>query len=408
MNNKKRIQYLINQCLSKSETLVEREELEGYLLMYSDSNTLHDLIEDSFGTDGPLEDIGTETSDAIFESIVATAYTQNKRSNIKSVYIKWASIAALLVLILSPLLIIVPYSVFNSGISHLALFSSVPDTTKCNCKENVALPSEDNALLTTSNGSVFRLDQLEVGSSIDLDGLKVEKIGLSKVSFVYDSMGIQHSNAYNNTLVTPRGSRYTVALADGSVVELNAASKLVFPSRFDTKERLVSLEGEAFFDVMHDANRKFIVHASSSRYQQDVIVHGTKFNINSYPTSAGILTTLVEGSVQVKSSIFDQFMEPSQQVLFQDGRFILSPANLDLNLAWKNELFYFADESIEHVMQEISRWYDVDISYQGDIPNIKIWGQISRKKALSEILEILSKANELTFKVVGKEVIVMN
>lgn len=406
MNNKSRIIYLVEQCLSGTETVDEREELSTYFLLEECNPLLEEIVEQSFYTKNPLTDLPKKSSKAIIDSIINTFPVNNQIKKKKSPYHQWASVAALFILLASPLVILMPIQELKIEIGKVEPSSAKNEAIQRSVNIEKEPTAIDIALLTTSGGEVYKLDELAIGKSINIGDAQLEKTGMATISFQHNKKYSTSTNTIN-TLVTPRGSSYAVTLSDGSIVDLNAESKLIFPTFFIESERQVSLEGEGFFDIAIDTARRFVVQVITATQQQDILVYGTKFNINAYSTTDGIITTLVEGAVKVRTSSLLQELKPLQQTLLKDGKLILSAANLDLNLAWRNELFYFIDEPIESVMHEIGRCYDVDIVYNDGIPPVKIWGQISRKKNLSEILKILTKTNDLRFEVKGKEIIVM-
>jgi transmembrane sensor len=163
---------------------------------------------------------------------------------------------------------------------------------------------------------------------------------------------------------------------------------LRYPTSFSGHERRVELSGEAYFEVAK--NKAMPFHVNSGK--QDVEVLGTHFNVNSYTDEKGIETTLLEGSVKVT----DQFSHSAQVIrpgqlalLFPDHRIAVKEADVSKAVAWKNGDFSFRDDDLPYIMRQISRWYDVQVVYQGEIPVSKFAGQASRKITLGQMMDII-------------------
>lgn len=209
----------------------------------------------------------------------------------------------------------------------------------------------------------------------------------------------------SNTLVVPKGEYYNITLPDGTKVWVNAMSKLKFPERFGDSERLVELEGEAFFDVAREEDRPFIVVSNKIHIK----VLGTSFNVNSYNTNY-IRTSLVTGSVMINSDKGDsQVLKPGERADFTKGVLSIKKADLKREMAWKNGEFFFREENIVNVMNEISRWYDIDVTFAGDIDFESSYsGNVGRHEPLPKVLEVLSFVGELSFSIKDNKIIVEN
>ena len=160
-----------------------------------------------------------------------------------------------------------------------------------------------------------------------------------------------------NTINTPKGGHYQIILPDGSLVWLNAASSLSFPTAFTGASREVKLSGEAYFGIAANKKMPFLVSV-----QQSVItVLGTHFNVNGYLDEDHINTTLLEGAVKFTNSRHDQRLKPGQQVLCTpaDGSMHVQKADISQVMSWKNGFFEFENMDIKGIMRQISRWYDV-------------------------------------------------
>jgi ferric-dicitrate binding protein FerR (iron transport regulator) len=215
---------------------------------------------------------------------------------------------------------------------------------------------------------------------------------------------IDHSPLIFNTLSNPRGSRVIdMTLADGSRVWLNAGSSITFPIAFVGNERKVSITGEAYFEVVHDASKPFIV----SKGDMSVQVLGTHFNVNAYDDEDAVKVTLLEGSVKVSQlAIHDsKVIRPGQQASVAENIRVYDNVDLDAVLAWQRGMFEFNNTSLEAILRQVSRWYDVDVVYERKPGLGPLGGGISRDLPLSKILSLL-EANGAKLKLEGKKLIV--
>lgn len=263
--------------------------------------------------------------------------------------------------------------------------------------QNDIAPGTNKATLTLSNGKTIQLSNAKTGVIIGADLRYNDNTSLASVP---------NSNENEFTTVsTPRGGTYQIQLADGTKVWLNAASSLKFPSTFaNTAERKVELSGEGYFEVAKDKKHPFIVKNAG----QDVKVLGTHFNINAYGDEENIKTTLLEGSVYVVNSLekTGKTLIPGQQsIISGNTTSIKNNIDLDEAVAWKNGYFNF-NESLESIMNKVSRWYDVDVIYEVKPASDPFIAKISREKTLSALLNIIEKTGDVHFKIEGRRIIV--
>ncbi len=163
------------------------------------------------------------------------------------------------------------------------------------------------------------------------------------------------------------------------------------------------MEGEAYFEVAKDKARPFIVHTS----KQEVEVLGTHFNINAYADESEIKTTLLEGLVRVSGSKDTRVLRPGQQSVLLGNLFSVSEVDAEEMVAWKNGYFVFENAGIQTIMKNLSRWYDVDIEYQGSVTGQKFGGALPRSIDIDELLRYLETYGNVHFKVAGRRIIVM-
>jgi ferric-dicitrate binding protein FerR (iron transport regulator) len=283
-----------------------------------------------------------------------------------------------------------------------------PQPTVAKTKQKVILPGGNKAYLTMADGSRIILNDAKNGDLVTKPGLKVSKT--SNGMLVYHINKTNGNTTVNakpeyNTITTPRGGQYQVILDDGTKVWLNAASSLRFPQAFTGKQREVELTGEAYFEVAKNKAKPFMVQTNGTQVQ----VLGTHFNVNAYGDNNGVTTTLLEGSVRMASGKSTVMLTPGQQgITGKNGAPILvSNADMEETMAWKNGLFVFHDASIVNIMKQVSRWYDVDVEYLDDVQYNEFGGVISKYKSITELLNIMELTRSIHYKIEGRRVIIM-
>jgi transmembrane sensor len=267
---------------------------------------------------------------------------------------------------------------------------------------NVILPGKQGATLTLANGKKIILSDAVNGELAKEAGVVISKTDDGQLVYDIIDNGVESSRI--NTLSTSNGETYKVRLPDHSEVWLNAASTLKFPASFSSsKIRKVELIGEGYFEIAKDKSKPFIVKTA----QQEVEVLGTHFNINSYLEEASVKTTLIEGSIKISGKSSSRILKPGQQSTFSGkGDILLTDADVDAAIAWKNNQFMFDSENIQVIMRMIARWYNVDIEYVGEISDEKFGGGVSRFDDVSKVLKSLESTNKVHFKIVGKKILV--
>lgn len=262
------------------------------------------------------------------------------------------------------------------------------------------VPGSTGAILTLANGEKIVLDS--AGNGVLAVQGKTKLINRNG-QILYDGEDRENAGMLYNTITTPRGRQYTLMLADGSKVWLNAASSLRYPATFSGEARKVEVTGEAYFEIAH-SKVPFVVNVRGMEVQ----VLGTHFNINAYEDEAAIQTTLLEGSVKVSKSGRSRVLQPGQQSLVSGDAAIKvqDEVNTDVILAWKNGYFSFDQTDLYAVMRQISRWYDVDVVYEGNIPDRRFGGEISRNANASQVLQILEESN-IHFKIIERKIVVL-
>src|SRR5690606_5620690 len=217
-------------------------------------------------------------------------------------------------------------------------------------------------------------------------------------------------------LTTPRGGTYQITLADGTKVWLNSESKLKYPNKFDATERVVHLEGEAYFEVsslplMEEGGKRHAYLPFSVKTGSQVVdVLGTEFNISAYAEDVDSKTTLVGGSVRVIPTAFGaspMTIKPGQQAVVRGTNISINSVDVQQYIAWKDGLFYFNKTSFDDMIRLIGRWYDIDVEYEGKMPSETFTGKKERNLSLMTMLNILD-ISDSDIRLEGNKLIVRN
>ncbi|THU39324.1 DUF4974 domain-containing protein [Niastella caeni] len=278
-------------------------------------------------------------------------------------------------------------------------------------------PAGNKATLTLANGSQIVLTDADNGVVAHEGKTTINKNQDGQLEYNAAFAG-EPTLAYN-TVTTPKGGKYQLILPDGSKVWLNAASSLRFPIAFTGEKRTVELTGEAYFEIApltpkgESKKMPFIVKINTTTGDGgEVEVLGTHFNINAYSDEKRVKTTLLEGSVKVTSSgsVKAKMLQPGQQAILNTALNdinVINKENAESAISWIRGKFAFESASFNSMMQELSRWYDVQVKYEGAVPGNTITGEVDRTIPLTELLSILEKMGNTRFKIEGRTVKVM-
>lgn len=252
-------------------------------------------------------------------------------------------------------------------------------------------PGSEGAILTLVDGSMVSLDTMQNGVITLQGGAR-----LTLMEGVLQYEGGAGGIAYN-TMSTPRGRQFRLALSDGTSVWLNNASSIRYPVAFGRNERHVEITGEAYFEIAENAAVPFLVTINN---KATVEVLGTHFNVKAYGNETNMETTLLEGAVRVKLLAGPHIgrqvvLRPGQQAqvatTLSTGIQLLQSVDIAKVMAWKNGLFNFENVPLEEVMRQLERWYDVEVLYPKGIPNIELAGKMTRGVTLNELLVVLKE-----------------
>ncbi len=324
---------------------------------------------------------GKEDNDNLLEKGGEDRMPIQKKTIISIRWPYWAAAACLLLFVFSVIF-------WQQQTSHTLVdrnLAGLEDT-----KDDAVQPGGNSATLRLADGTLLELDKqasgIVMGENITYEnGKSIAAAALDKQAMAADPSKVVLE------LATPLGGIYQVTLPDGTKVWLNAGSSLKYPMSFAKNERRVRLEGEAFFEVTKDSARPFKVLSKG----QEIEVLGTAFNVNSYPDNTVIKTTLVNG--KVKLSNHKRYSEaiyllPGQQSTnTNNGKIQLANVDTAPFTAWKEGLFYFDETPLSDALQQIGRWYNVEVKYKGEVPQTHFYGRIKRSKPLRDVLDVLEE-----------------
>ncbi|RXK81756.1 FecR family protein [Filimonas effusa] len=273
--------------------------------------------------------------------------------------------------------------------------------------KNDVPPGGDRATLTLADGRTLVLDSAQDGT-LAKEGITTINLLGGEITYAnHHNLHQTGKDLLKNTLTTPRGGEFKLVLPDGSHVWLNAASTLRFPSQFTGDVREVELTGEAYFSIASNAKAPFYVKTATTRIQ----VLGTEFNVNAYSEESAVRTTLLGGSVRVSSAAAGSLpvltlRKPGQQAATTEAGNTMKEVDAQAVAAWKDGMFSFEKATIGDIMRQLSRWYNVEVIYEGQPSGATYMIGFPRRLSLATALDILGKLNVHTRINDNKQVVV--
>ncbi|MBN9380432.1 MAG: DUF4974 domain-containing protein [Chitinophagaceae bacterium] len=271
-------------------------------------------------------------------------------------------------------------------------------------KKEAIVPGTKKAVLITDGGKEILLD-----SSTDKVIVRGKNFSIqtNKNGQLVNNNTGTIAEVLINTVATPPGGQYEVILPDGTVAVLNAVSSITYPTAFTTDRRDVKITGEVYFEVARDSRKSFIVRTGKN---MQIEVLGTHFDVKAYSNEPFIKTTLLEGAVRVSSDKAIKVLKPSEQTqLTDDGNLrLLTNVDAGSEVAWKNGVFEFNSTDIKTVMREISRWYNVEIAYEGNVPADLFSAVINRQNSIDQVLTMLQNTLRVHFSIKNRTIYVSN
>jgi ferric-dicitrate binding protein FerR (iron transport regulator) len=263
-------------------------------------------------------------------------------------------------------------------------------------------PGGNRAELILTDGSVINLSKTANGTVMQQEGARIVK---QDGILSYTNGTVNRQQPGSNTIRTPRGGQFRLELSDGTIVWLNAASSIKFPTSFNDTERRIELTGEAYFEVAKaPKNFTVVVNAANGRKKAEVEVLGTRFNIMAYDDENVLKATLVQGKVKIVSNnAAAKSLKPGQQAIISGdaGNIEIKKVDTASSIAWKNGMFRFKNADLKTIMNQVSRWYNVEVVYQGAIPVLDITGGFERSYSIEQVREVLETYN--VHLIIGKE-----
>ena len=380
---------LMRKFLLGEANEAERKELEKRLAECPDLKKVYEQLQNGETLKAAFGEYKDYSSKKAYQSFLQKIGRMEKKERKPSISrVWWYAAAAAIVL--------------AAGLSfYMSNFYSAVEE-----KRVLIQPGTQQAQLSLPDGSIIDVDKKEVNVVVDGVQVKYKKGVLSyqpTVTTQHEEESTEEKPVKSNELVIPRGGENTVILADGTTVHLNAGSKLTYPVRFAGKRRVVALEGEAYFDVVKDETRPFIVQT----HLGEVTVLGTAFNINAY-TDASVYTTLVHGKVQFSSSsIGTIILSPGEQAVVSANGSEKRMVDLDEYVGWVDGRYVFNNRPLGEIMQTFERWYDIQVYYETPhLRDITYSGSLKRYGTINSFLDALELTGDLTYKISGRNILI--
>lgn len=363
--DKARIKELLHLFAAGNATPSDREELYALYSRPGNEAIVKDLIEEYWNRDAFRLFLSGQQSEDLYQSIKAQLPVSSKRG--KSVRFKpWLAAASVLVII-----------ALSWWLVDYKAAGPVPTAQKKGVAD-VTAPAVPNAHIVTQSGRIKKL--------------------AGKADIKPADEPAEEGTTY--TLVNPRGSRpVSVTLADGTRAWLNAESSISYPTKFDGAERKVAVTGEVYFEVVHNAEKLFMVQTNKAAIK----VLGTHFNVNSFNDKVKV--TLLEGKVDVSNGPQRGILTPGQTALIDNALKVVT-ADTAVAMAWKNAVFDFQQTGLKEIMSEVARWYDVNVEYEKGLPDMTLSGTVNRNINISQVLKMLELSSGLRFSLEDKKIMV--
>lgn len=360
--------YLSGKC--------NKEEIE-ILLQYfrqADDALLSDLIRKEFETDTDIEPASPKERERMERIFCNVKAEMHKRRRIHAV-LKYSIAAAVLLLIGGG--VFWQLHIRNNNISNIySARASATDIPK-----DIS-PGHTGAILHLSDGRTIALDSAQDGTLASQGNVQIIKEH-GQIKYLGKS-----GEPLYNTITTARGRQWKLVLPDGTTAWLNAESSISYPVYFSGETRNVTISGEVYFDVVHNASRPFIVKAGD-QLVEDI---GTAFDVKAYANERTIKTTLVKGSVKVTKNSESIILKPGQQSVAGQNLSLNNNVDVDGEIAWKDGYFQFHNTDLKEIMLQMQRWYNVSVEYKGSAKTDLFNGRIPRNLPISKVFDILQEA----------------
>jgi transmembrane sensor len=390
---------LILGDLQNRLTPTEKQELDNWIQENGDNYTLYEHLHDQEKLGKDLNELQSYDPDLAYEKLSQKIFSHMEPAG-KRLHFRvwWYMVAAVLLLV-------------AGGVAYFALnktgqSASAPKTlVVAQKKAPGTAPDSKKAVLILGDGTSIVLNEMDTGNIAQQGNVIIKKIRNGLLEFKLT--GDQANTTALNTLRTPRGGEYEVILDDGSHIWLNSASTLQFPVHFNNPDRRIALTGEAYFEVRSSLlpsghKKSFIVSVDNMEVQ----AVGTAFNITAYKEDDRSQTTVVEGLVKVDRNNKTSMLTPGKKLIVKDTTTTIEDADIKQEIAWKNGDFVFRNTSLTMVMNELARWYDVDVTYDKGVPSLHFSGEVQRTSDIKSVLQMLEYTGGVTFTISKRNITV--
>ncbi len=397
MEEKMRINYLINRYVKKEITSKELAELHE--IMQQGTYSIQDF-------DSVYKDIWNQNIDPRYFSPekvdeITDAILSSERTPVIPIYTKnlWKklSVAAGFLLII--------------GLASWFLFKNTPSDVNNDMSGKRLIVNNSlleikkaDPVLTLADGREIILGKQNAGMEIEEEGVKIKVSEKGEITYEGNNEGASHKTHH---ISVPKGGKYKLKLGDGTEVTLNSSSKLTYPlSFFRKKIREVKLDGEAYFEVKRNEKKNFIVDAKDVR----VRVLGTGFNVRAYKDETKVKTTLFHGNIIIENNKNVAHVKPGEQAVvvagIDENSIKVEQTNVSSSIAWQKGEYVFVEESIQSIMKQMERWYNIEVEYKFGAGNTLFTGSLKRTDKVSDILEAWEMTKDISFEVKGNKIIV--
>lgn len=404
----RRLDDLFFRYCEKKITDEEREELMAMLLSDDNREQVNGLIDRFIRSDGTRHVLSEETADDILSSIFTATGARSAEQELGASEVGAARPMWLFRLAAASVVLFLVYGGYRwlnraKPPARVAVMHSVYGDD--------AAAGGNKASLTLADGQTYDLNTITEGNLSVQPGTTIDK---SKGEVIYGKNAANGDAVAYNMLTTPLGGQYKIVLPDGSRAWLNAGSSLKYPTAFKGNKRDVEMTGEVYFEIEPDKARPFMVRVVDKNIKgkdMEITVLGTHFNISSYGDEPAMQTTLLEGSVRVEKDAVTKVLSPGQQARVLTGGtghdIAVKTVDTESVVAWKEGRFEF-NGNIREIMRQISRWYDLDVKYEGNVERKSFAGTISRKNNVSEVLKMLEMTGGIQFRIDDRKITVKN
>jgi len=309
-----------------------------------------------------------------YEYIRTLSENQNfNESRTRRRIILWSAAAAILLLI---------------SLTYFAKNNFFVRETSPSLSQTLIEPGIKGATLILDDGTVVSLSDTVDFSLKEKDGTLIQKEA-GTINYKSQDKSKVEKEIFN-TIITSTGEEYTLQLSDGTQVHLNAESEIRFPVKFSKDRREVALKGEAYFIVTKDSKHPFMAKTA----KMDIRVLGTQFNVNAYDDKESAKATLVEGSLEVISSVNRSsiVLTPGQQAsIGETGELEIKNVDTKLYTDWIDGKFIFVNERLEDIIIKLSRWYNIEVEYADEsVKDIRFGARLNRYTQVNTIFEIMN------------------